>query len=119
MSDREKLIELLDDSPGIDTIYSNYERDADWLLANGVTVQRWIPVTERLPEDDLPTQTERVQIRCLVFTNKGSVKTCSRQRCRTKRNGVWGYTAWEWSKADFAKPTHWMPLPEPPKESAE
>lgn len=121
MTDREKLIELLDEVQyqgnstefGVNYVFNS--TIADHLIANGVTVQKWIPVTERLPEDDLPKETKRVQIRCFVFTDKGSVKTCVRERSRTKRNGVWGYTAWWWSKTDFAKPTHWMPLPEPPK----
>ena len=117
---REKLIELLK-SGGVRDFPFNAVL-ADHLIANGVTFatdnnvgDKWIPVTERLPEDDLPKETKRVQIRCFVFTDKGSVKTCVRERGRTKRNGVWGYTAWWWSKTDFAKPTHWMPLPEPPK----
>ena len=50
---REKLIGLLDE-----TFDKQYDRNlvitarntADHLIANGVTVQEWIPVTERLPE---------------------------------------------------------------------
>jgi hypothetical protein len=77
---------------------------------------KWIPVTERLPEDDLPKDTKRKQIRCLVATDKGTVKPCVRQRCISrKEKGVWVMTPWEWNKNIFAKPTHWMPLPEPPK----
>ena len=66
MTDREKLIALLEDAE-----YQCDNRDceedaegceylgyhncwaqfiADHLIANGVVVQRWIPVTERLPE---------------------------------------------------------------------
>lgn len=120
MDTREKLIELLSQ---VQYLGGLEEKIADHLIANGVTFatdnnvgHKWISVKERLPEDELPKETERKQIRCVVFTDKGSVKTCVRQRYRTKRHGVWGYTAWEWSKSDFAKPTHWMPLPEPPKE---
>ena len=54
MSDREKLIELLmemskklQEQGGV-TWYDF----ADHLISNGVTVQKWIPVSERLPEDD-------------------------------------------------------------------
>ena len=112
---REKLIEILRKPIYPHELVDPIEAVADYLLDSGVTVQKWIPVTERLPEDDLPKETKRVRIRCFVFTDKGSVKTCVRERSRTKRNGVWGYTAWWWSKTDFAKPTHWMPLPEPPK----
>lgn len=46
---REKLIELLDIimQPGEKTLGDI----ADHLIANGVTVQKWIPVTERLPQE--------------------------------------------------------------------
>ena len=39
MNDREKLIELLENSPSLDTTYGDYELDADWLIANGVVVR--------------------------------------------------------------------------------
>lgn len=88
---------------------------ADYLIANGVRVQEWISVKDRLPEDDLPKDTDRKQIRCLVATDKGTVKSCVRQRYQTKKNGQWCLSPWEWNKDLFAKPTHWMPMPEPPK----
>lgn len=60
---REKLIELLDDIQRCGEDFDDYEiygmrlpnsvsNDdvADHLIANGVTIQKWIPVTERLPE---------------------------------------------------------------------
>lgn len=62
----------------------------------------WIPVTERLPEDG-----ETV----LVYGSKGGIYTawCNRR-----------YTNVGWhklnSKSHYCNPTHWMPLPEPPKE---
>ena len=54
MPDKEKLIELLDTihhKPLGKTYQERIETIADFLIANGVTVQRWIPVTERLPEE--------------------------------------------------------------------
>ena len=68
MADREKLIELINKSmnecpPNVgscrncpyfigsgDDWCDTYAAIADHLIANGVTIQRWIPVTERLPE---------------------------------------------------------------------
>ena len=65
---REKLIELLEESLRYsgnlcgeigDCKKCQYDKDgnncgyairADFMIANGVTVQKWIPVTERLPE---------------------------------------------------------------------
>lgn len=44
---REKLIELLLNMP---EYIMGAEGLADHLIANGVTVQKWIPVTERLPK---------------------------------------------------------------------
>lgn len=56
MDVRGKLVELLRNSPHLDTIKGykgndcTFEQGADWLIANGVTVQEWISVDDRLPE---------------------------------------------------------------------
>lgn len=63
MTDREKLIELIEENDrrccGAICEVCLYTKEgevcqsamlADHLIANGVTVQQWIPVTERLPE---------------------------------------------------------------------
>lgn len=49
---KEKLIELLkhDNCPLFMVFGDSIEVLADYLIANGVTVRKWIPVTERLPE---------------------------------------------------------------------
>ena len=49
MDVREKLVELLDIiiQPGQKTLGDI----ADYLIRNGVTVQEWISVKDRLPED--------------------------------------------------------------------
>lgn len=55
---REKLVELLRSVPrreevsigrGCGKSFVRLGIIADHLIANGVTIQRWIPVTERLP----------------------------------------------------------------------
>lgn len=66
--------------------------------------RRWIPVTERLPE---------IGRKCLI-TNREIVV-----RGWLRPDGVWktGVSSDEiWSKFSLYPPTHWMPLPEPPKE---
>lgn len=104
MTDREKLIEILDRFIG-DDWYSS-EEIADRLLANGVTVRehgRWISVKDRLPESDKYV---------LVITAGGLFKTA---RCNFYKNG----TAVCWATNDGLGEkaiTHWMPLPEAPKD---
>ena len=71
---------------------------ADHLIANGVTVQEWISVNDKLPEDG-----ESV----LTYKN-GNVDV---QVYEKNRNG-WIQGNWFWSMATV---THWMPLPEPYK----
>ena len=96
MDVREKLVQLLKDIMPLFT----FEEQVDYLIAHGVTVQEWIPVTERLPEN--------IANRVLVV--------CERS------NGVF-YAHYEkpfWINLETDKPfistvTHWMPLPEPPK----
>ena len=115
MSDREKLIELLGAMDNCiteqckDCAYANSAEEcitarkkliADHLIANGVTVQKWIPVSERLPDD----VTERVLVAISGNQPIGS------PRIDTDRyNGSW------WIRYGGTV-THWMPLPMPPKD---
>ena len=79
----------------------------------------WISVDDRLPEDGLSKDSDRLMIKCLVVSKgKNSVRTLCRQRYimsfDLKLNKI-QYTDWFWSK-DANNITHWQPLPEPPKE---
>ena len=65
--------------------------------------RRWIPVTERMPE---------IGQKCLIANRESVVRGWLRP------DGVWktGVSSDElWSKFSLYPPTHWMPLPEPPK----
>ena len=122
---REKLIELLGESLRYSGDYCGeignckkcqYDKDgdncgyavrADYFIANGVTVQKWIPVTERLPD-------KNGEYLCR-WVNK-SVSDAEYE----STYGSFGYwfNFWEdeykeWISYDGI--THWMALPEPPK----
>jgi hypothetical protein len=92
---------------------------AEELMAEGVTFatdnnvgDKWISVKDRLPEDDLPKGTKKKMIRCLVYTDKGTIKPCVRQRWQHFDGQL---VPWQWNKDLYAKPTHWMYYPQPPK----
>ena len=70
---------------------------ADHLIANGVTIQRWIPVTERLPE-----YRQIVAVR-VHFPFDENARTDV-----TQYNPNYNPHFWE-------RVTHWCELPEPPK----
>ena len=96
MGMREKLIELLINSPGLEVLFGGEEefaKNADWLIANGVTIQKWIPVTERIPDWK--------DGKVLVSTKYGF------SICERTVNGRWKGQHANWI-------THWMPLPEAP-----
>ena len=124
---REKLVELLGNLfcgdygvNGCDSCKYNTEAMcsayacADHLIANGVTIQRWIPVEERLPEDDLPKNSMVKQIK--VLTALKSDKGARTVRSQLRYRMTWYTSApWAW-KCSGSEITHWAPLPEPPKE---
>lgn len=69
---------------------------------------RWIPVTERLPEYDA---------RVLAFDMRAKNKYIgiwTREKDPDDGNDCWFDSAGWWYA--FDEITHWMPLPEPPKE---
>ena len=114
MDVREKLVELLKTnacpSPFMCDPTCRYygfgdcfpDRFADYLIANGVTVQEWISVKDRLPENDQWA---------LCFMKDKSFGTF--------RVFQWNYVDWQWNDgnewSDEKDVTHWMPLPLPPK----
>lgn len=102
MDVREKLVELLKGSKlcskRFDAQYSDRTIAiiADYLIANGVTVQEWISVKDRLPKDD------EIVIICTDenFIYAGELI-----------GDTWFLDNDSWT----ATVTHWMPLPQPPK----
>ena len=74
---------------------------ADYLIAHGVTVQEWISVTERLPEESGMY---------IVTANDGHAQRVSFVQWQ-KKNRMWNLTG----ARSYWRVTHWMPLPQPPK----
>ena len=100
MDVREKLVELLDIiiQPGQKTLGDI----ADHLIANGVTVQEWISVDDRLPEPFVSVL----------------VHMPGEEPCPTVREGFISNDG-IWQSAMFRREpgevTHWKPMPQPPK----
>ena len=120
MDVREKLVELQLQADIADNISENgtqhREFIADLMIANGVTMQEWIPVTERLPEQDK-------EVLLIVHGWKDRLYyTGCLHRQEAERSWLTGIESkasdWKiWGFSYLREPivTHWMPLPEPPK----
>ena len=103
---REKLIELLCNTPAPEVVVFGQrcgkalvtaEFIADHLIANGVTVQEWISVTERLPEEE----GDYLIYATVPFNGRKFMAVMHYEK--DAYLPIWSDT------------THWMPLPEPPK----
>ena len=107
MDVRKKLVELIEQSGACFDCFpvAGYEQEeiqkiASHLIANGVTVQDWISVKDRLPEEG------------------------TKALCHLKRGDYWqaggddcGEDLWSDGEAwcSNGEVTHWMPLPHAPK----
>ena len=79
------------------------DRFADHLIANGVTMQEWISVDDRLPEE---------KVNCIVHYKHAY--------CDNDDYWAIGICFYDGEKFQIGlayKVTHWMPLPQPPKEA--
>ena len=100
MDVREKLAEIIQNSVG-GCARHWAEVIADGLIANGVTVQEWIPVNDMLPEEG-----DRYLCRLKSFAFPGSFY---QSILRYDKYGFQDGGVYEEGV------THWMPLPQPPK----
>ena len=101
MDVKEKLVELLDTNCGyVDEVEA--EVLADYLIANGVTVQEWVSVKDMLPEAG-------GYVVCIAKRNPFS--RFMPMAARIEKNG-WVNPITE---QYISEVTHWMPLPNPPK----
>ena len=103
MDVREKLIDLIIDAKRTDPEEGSFtEYLADHLIAHGVTVQEWISVDDRLPENG-------GYVVCIAKRNPFS--RFMPMVARIEKNG-WVNPITE---QYISEVTHWMPLPELPK----
>ena len=123
MDVREKLVEILKQAPFEGKVLDEWwleekiKRIADYLIGNGVTVQEWISVDDKLPEvvsiQKGYRSTVKKSIRVLCVCVQKSGKTMVKE----------GYCEWY---NDYQEPrwkipgtidevTHWQYLPQPPK----
>lgn len=114
MDIREKLVELLTEFYGCDPMY--YDVDAlaiaDHLVSNGVTVQEWISVDDRLPpyNHDVLVYRPNMAMKIMVDSYNGYYG---------EDDNEW-YEGWaKYGNDIHGKPiiTHWMPLPNRRKEN--
>lgn len=75
---------------------------AEYLAANGVTVQEWIPVEERTPKEG-----EKV----LCINKKGNMFVAYHSK---SLNDLFVLPEFPMGHKGLRRATHWMPLPEPP-----
>lgn len=127
---RDKLIELIKEADSIAAqgikegkLHTDGQLWAvfgDYLIANGVTVQEWISVEDRLPEtyDKEPDWSVTVLFR----TTQGHIHSGYRNIGRPQTSfydDAWTPPYWldESENLTFEEDevTHWMPLPQAPK----
>ena len=108
MDVREKLVELLRNSPHLDIVKGykgndfTYEQGADWLIAHNVTVQEWIPVTENPKRNGCYIVVVNHWVDGKPVAREAYWNGCDWLSCDKKRELT-------------PRATNWMPMPQLPK----
>lgn len=91
-----------------------YRIDSDLMEAHLMAAKAlrngWIPMAQKKPEDDIPSSRKQVKVMTAIKQSNGTYIVRSQMRFKD----TW-YDRWCW-KYSSGKVTHWMPLPESPKE---
>lgn len=115
MNYREILMDLIIDAKRTDPETGSFSDFlVDYLIANGVVINKWIPVSEKAPKAP-----------CLIFDANKNVPSAADGiiTITDEKHGTWFCDIklhyWTQGKDKFVsygnRITHWMPLPEPPK----
>ena len=125
MDVRKKLVELLTEFYGCDPMYYGVDAlaIAQYLIAHGVTVQKWISVKDRLPE----YPGHYLVCTSINYWHGGCMDINENHKYHPNGTPV-GYdgstmsvldcyydVAGHWNRVCDSHVTHWMPIPEPPK----
>ncbi len=87
-------------------IHCESQKDQDEVKRRLKASQRWVPVTERLPEEDLPV--------LVAVKQKDRLPTWVEDQTYSYVTGIDAYDNGEWY-SHKKKVVAWMPLPEPYK----
>lgn len=118
---REKMVDVLTES--FDAQYNQRQlitpvHTADHLIRHGVTVQEWISVEDRLPEEDTVDTYLVVVEEKYAFDDKyrRHVDVATFQPWREGYIDEYWNTFNDWDEGqEHLHVTHWMPLPPAPK----
>lgn len=124
MDVREKLVDLIIDAKMTDHETGSFtEYLADYLINNGVTVQEWVSVKDRLPE----YPGHYLVCTSINYWHGGCMDINENHKYHPNGTPV-GYdgstmsvldcyydVTGHWNRACDSHVTHWMPIPEPPK----
>lgn len=129
MDVREKLIEILKQAPFEGKVLDEWwfeekiAKIADYLISNGVTVQEWVSVKDRLPE----YPGHYLVCTSINYWHGGCMDINENHKYHPSGTPV-GYdgttmsvidcyydVTGHWNRVCDRHVTHWMPLPPPPK----
>ena len=92
----EKLVDLFyDNNVRCDQKIEGLADDVIDIIDNDLTVQEWVSVKDRLPEENTTV---------IVATDNGVVFQC-----------LYSYDGWDLWDDNDVNITHWQPMPQPPK----